>query len=272
MIVQKIYRLAVVVLLIINANLALAAETSLQELIVENHFEYIPTGPGPFPTLIAMPGSSGIANIDPNIEAANPKLREGDLLFRGHYRKASEKLREAGYAVLLIDVHSAEGLLTAHDNQLSEARMAEYIDTAIAWARELPFVDTNNINLIGWSMGGRAVLAWLHGPRSQADIVKSVIGVYPGCEDKKELNNDVPLLMLLGDADDIASADVCETFAKSSTKMTNLTYFRFPDARHGFDIEDAPPVLVEDSGKTIGYNKNAADSTWQEIFNFLSKD
>jgi hypothetical protein len=46
----------------------------LRELIVKNHFEFRPQGYGPFPTLIAIPGCSGIAFAEPAEEARHPDL------------------------------------------------------------------------------------------------------------------------------------------------------------------------------------------------------
>ena len=47
---------------------------------VENHFDFVPTGEGPFPTVIAIPGCSGIAFNDPAAEAGHSDLNEDDRL------------------------------------------------------------------------------------------------------------------------------------------------------------------------------------------------
>ena len=65
---------------------ALAGQASdLRDRIVANHFEFIPSGEGPFPTLIAIPGCSGIAFQDAVAEATYPGIRDDDRLFRNHY-------------------------------------------------------------------------------------------------------------------------------------------------------------------------------------------
>jgi len=49
-----------------------------------------------------------------------------------------------------------------------------------------------------------------------------------------------------------------------------ITIANYPDARHGFDIADAPPVLDIGNGMTIGYQKEAAEASWTAILQFLA--
>lgn len=244
---------------------------SLHELIVQNHYKYVPAGQGRFPTLIAIPGCSGISSDNPADDESNPRLREDDLLFRRHYRRMAEKLRSEGFAVLLLNIHSAEGVLTACAGEIEDVRIAEYINEAIAWARGLPFVDAENLNLIGWSMGGGGTLAWLHGPRSEATSIRSVTVIYPGCTDLQALDVSVPLLVLLGDADDIAVPTVCDSLIDSSPIRELIMVRHYPGARHGFDIEGAPPLLEIGNDMTIGYQKTASDAAWKELLTFISE-
>jgi dienelactone hydrolase len=243
---------------------------NLRDRILLNHFEFIPEGVGPFPTLIAFPGCSGIAFQDPVAEASHADLRDDDRLFRNHYPQAAERLQAEGFAVLLIHVHGAEGLVTACNGQIRTERIAEYITEAVRWAAELDFVDKTRIHVIGWSMGGRGVLTWLNSTQSEATPVRSVIGVYAGCADQQSLTTHVPLLLLLGGADDIADPRVCERLLAQSASASEITVHVYPGARHGFDVSAAPPVLDIGSGMTIGYQQAAAGAAWREIFAFLN--
>jgi len=249
---------------------AIAAVESLRERIVENHVEYVPTGVGPFPTLITIPGCSGVAASTPEEETALPGLKEDDTLFRQHYRRMAERFRGEGYAVLLIHVHAAEGLVKACAGEIKAERIAQYIDQSVAWAKELAFVDPARIHVVGWSMGGGGALAWLHGERSQAASVASVVAIYPGCLGREPLTLPVPLLMLLGDADDIADPRKCVDLVSKSEGSSRITVRRFPGARHGFDVAGAPAVLEIGGGMTVGYQKAAADTAWRETLAFLS--
>jgi dienelactone hydrolase len=243
---------------------------SLRDRIVENHYSYIPSDQGRFPTLIAMPGCSGISSDNSTAEEVNPQLREDDLLFRRHYRYMAEKFNAEGFVVLLVNIHTAEGLLTACAGEIESERIAEYIDEAVAWSRGLPYVDTDNIHVIGWSMGGRGVLKWLDGPRSEAASVRSAIAVYPGCEEHTTLTISMPVLMLLGGSDDIADPSTCEDLVDSVAIKQQIIVENYPGARHGFDIVDAPPVLDIGNGMTVGYQKEAAEASWLTILQFLA--
>lgn len=262
---------ALAVGIVLSAHAVVSEAQSLRQLIVQNHLEYIPSGEGPFSTLIAIPGCSGIAFSDPREEERHPKLNQDDRLFRRHYPTMAERLRVEGFAVLLIDVHRAQGVVTACAGEIGAERIAEYIDEAVAWARQLEFVDSTQIHVVGWSMGGWGALAWLHGPRRQSDLVRSVVLVYPDCSGREPLTNPVPSLLLLGGADDIADPAVCENLVAASETKATVTTRRYSGARHGFDIEGAPAVLEIGSGMTIGFQQVAADAAWREIVQFLRR-
>lgn len=242
----------------------------LRDLIAENHYSYVPSGQGRFPTLVAIPGCSGISSGNPTAEKSNPQLSEDDLLFRRHYRDVAEKLKAEGFTVLLVNIHAAEGLLTACADPIDSERIAKYINEAVAWAKELPYVDADKLHVIGWSMGGGGVLKWLDGPRSEAASVRSVIAIYPSCDRHKNLSVYMPVLMLLGGSDDIADPNICEDLVAKSAIEQQITLTSYPGARHGFDIEDAPTVLDIGGGMTVGYQDEAAKASWTAILQFLA--
>lgn len=243
---------------------------TLNDQINEHHYAYIPSGAGPFSTLIAMPGCSGISTEDPEVEKSYSELQEDDLLFRRHYREFAAKLNEQGFAVYLIDVHRSEGVLKACTGEIDSVTLAKYISAAIDWVADQPLVDRSKITLIGWSMGGRGVLEWLQGPRENVNHLKSAIAVYPGCDEATDLTVSIPILMLLGGADDIAKPASCEKLARTATVKDQIQLKIYPGARHGFDIEKAPPIIDVGGGRTVGYQRTAAEQSWDEILSFLS--
>lgn len=244
---------------------------SFEDRVVANHYAYVPSGAGPFHTLVAIPGCSGISTEDSQFENSNPDLQEDDLLFRRHYRKMAASLRDHGFAVYLIDVHRSEGVLTACGGEIQIRDLAEYISAAIVWVADQPQVDKNRIHLIGWSMGARGVLEWLHRPSDSTSILNSAIAVYPGCGQASELTVQMPLLLILGGADDVAEPAECENLVREAAVKDQIILKVYSDARHGFDIEDAPPMIEIGGGMTVGYQRAAAEESWKEILFFLRR-
>jgi dienelactone hydrolase len=261
---------SIIFALTLMAYPAEAQNGSVRERIASNYLKFVPSGEGPFPTIVAIPGCSGVALPDSEAEREHPDLQQDDRLFRGHYLRMSENLRAEGFAVLLIHVHGGEGLLTACRGEIGGERIAEYINESVAWAKTLGFVDASRIHVIGWSMGGGGVLAWLHGPRSESGTVRSVVSIYPDCSNRSPLTNQIPLLLLLGDADDIADPVLCSNLVEVSKVKSVVDVRHYTGARHGFDIEDAPPILEIGRGMTIGYQRAAAEASWREIIAFLA--
>ena len=264
-------RFALVLAILFSLAPIAATGQSIEERVVDNHYAYVPSSTGPFPTLIAIPGCSGISTEDTAFENSSLDLQEDDLLFRRHYRAMATNLRDEGYAVYLIDVHRAEGILTACAGEISSERLADYISAAIAWVADQPNVEQDKIHIIGWSMGGRGVLEWLHGPRESAKKLKSAIAVYPGCEEAADLTIKIPILMLLGGADDIAEPTTCEELVRIAAAKDQIDLKIYPGARHGFDIEDAPPFIDIGGGMTVGYQRAASEASWKEILSFLDR-
>ena len=263
------YAYALIAVLLLSLS-GFSSGQTLRDLVIENHYSYIPSEQGQFPTLIAIPGCSGISSDNLAAEESNPQLSEGDQLFRRHYRYMAEKFKAEGFVVLLVNINVAEGLLTACADPIDSERIAEYINEAVAWARGLPFVDSDKIHLIGWSMGGKGVLKWLHGPRSESASVRTAVTVYPSCSGHTTLTIPIPILILLGGSDDIAIPTVCEELVDSAPIKQRITVANYPGARHGFDIQDAPPILASGGGRTIGYQQEAADASWVAILQFLA--
>ncbi len=240
-----------------------------QILIAENHKAYVPDEIGQFPTVVVIPGCSGIALESSEAEAAIPQLTEDDLLFRAHYPQFAKRLSKEGFAVYLIDILALEGLITACVDSVAAERIAQYIEAAIAWVKTRASVDASDIHIIGFSMGGKGSLAWLHGPRSEFASVQSITTVYPQCRGREPLNIAIPVLMLLGDADDIADPVLCDALVDSSPIKGLITVRHFPGARHGFDIQGAPSVLDIGNGMTVGYQEAAANGAWKELTAFI---
>ncbi len=245
----------------------MASGQSLRSRIEEHHRLYVPAGDGTFATVVALPGCSGVSLNSPATDEGRPG-DEGDRLFRTHYPKMAERLRDAGFAVFLVDYLSAEGVLNACGDKIALETIAKYITEAVALVRERSFVDTSRIHIIGWSMGGRGLLEWLQSQTASSSSVQSVVAVYAGCAAAKPWNASIPTLMLLGGADDLAPAGECQDVVAQLPEGHQVSVRVYPDGRHGFDVEDAPPIVEIGGGNPV-YDAEAAREAWQDIVAFL---
>lgn len=261
-------RLAIVALILSVMVVPRAASQTVGDRLLENHRWYLPGTDERFPTVVAVPGCSGVSLNSPQTDQGRPGHLD-DILFRLHYPVMAERLRDAGFAVLLLDLLNAEGVLNACSGEIEAPKIAQYISAAIDLAKRQPHVDASEIFVLGWSMGGGGVIAWLSNADIDPSAARGAIAIYPGCGGKPPIQAQLPFLMLLGGADDIAEPRECEELVRRSPSKALITVKVYEGARHGFDIEDAPEVLEIGGGMTVGYQEDAAGATWQETMAFL---
>lgn len=267
---HRLCQASLILLILLSSSLVLNAQ-DLQVQIKSNHKIYLPIGDGPFPVVISIPGCSGVSLDGQKTDTGRPG-DEGDRLFRRHYAKMAERLKEAGYLVLLIDYLTAENVPNTCGWEIHPKRVGEYIKETISFLKTIPKADKARINVIGWSHGGEGVLAWLSNLDEEPNGVVSAVAIYPGCSASKPWESSLPTLIILGEADDIALPSVCNSLIKSLPDKTNVQVKSYPDARHGFDMTEGPNVLSVGNGLTIGRNSKAGNRAWKEIFNFLKNN
>ena len=270
---SRFYRLCEtsLIILILLANYVEIEAQELQIRIEANHKVYVPEGTGPFPVVIAIPGCSGVSLNGLETDEGRPG-DEGDRLFRRHYSRMAQRLKEAGFLVLLIDYLTAEGVPNTCGWEIHPRRVGEYVQESISFTKTITNGDSTRINVIGWSHGGGGVLAWLANLDKEPDGVLSAVAIYPGCSASDPWESSLPILMILGEADDIALPSVCNDIVKSLLNKTNVQVRSYPEARHGFDLTEGPTVLSVGNNLTIGRNEKAGKDAWQEIFKFLNKN
>jgi dienelactone hydrolase len=261
---------SLILFILLSSCFVLSAQ-DLQLKIESNHKVYMPEGKGPFPVVISIPGCSGVSLNGPETDQGRPE-DEGDRLFRRHYPRMAVMLQEAGYMVLLIDYLTAEGVLNTCGWEIHPKRVGKYIKEAISFVKTITKVDTSRINVIGWSHGGSGVLSWLTNLEGEPKGVQSAIAVYPNCRASGPWKSTLPILIILGEADDIALPNVCNDLIQSLPNQTNVQVKSYPEARHGFDLTEGPTLLSVGNGLTIGRNPKAGKDAWKEIIKFLKKN
>jgi dienelactone hydrolase len=168
-------------------------------------------------------------------------------------RDTAERLAGRGYYVVFVDYISARGLQTACQGGATLDDVANDIGIVSAHLRGLPHVDPSAIGAIGWSWGGAGILTSL----ASADGDKEPrfrVGAtfYPVCGTLAAWRVKTPILMLLGELDDIAPPTPCQDVTKAIGLPTSAPSRAF-------------------RGRTIGYHADAARQAWAEVDEFLDR-
>jgi dienelactone hydrolase len=193
---------------------------------------YRPAGKGPFPAVVALHGCAGLYG------------RDGSLSPR--HVDWAERLVAKGFVVLFPDSFGSRGAGSQcrTDDRVtrpSRERVADAL-AAKAYLQARPDVKVDAVSLLGWSNGGSSVLyAVQKGRRAQdgkPDFARAIV-FYPGCRTPAEQGRwhaRLPLLILIGAADDWTPAEPCEALAAAAAAAGEpVSIVVYPGAYHDFD-------------------------------------
>ena len=229
----------------------------------------------PAPAMLILHGCGGLYNS------------RGQLAAR--YTELAARLNALGIHVLASDSLGPRGekeICTQRTGQRRITQTQRRRDAlgAMQWLAAQPGVDGKRIGLLGWSNGGSTVLAAINQRHREvgAAAVKPTLAVafYPGCESELERGFDlaVPLLMLLGEADDWTPAEPCKALAAAANPLGGARpqWQAFDGAYHGFDgtepvrlRSDVPNGVNPGHGVHVGGNPAARDAAASRLRSFL---
>jgi dienelactone hydrolase len=214
----------------------------------EQYRVLVPSGDAPRAAVLLVPGCGGFAAVN------------GINL----YEERAGDLQAAGNVVVFVDYLGRFGDC-AH---MSHARAGNAILEAAEWVHDRFGVDPGRISVIGWSYGGGAVLAALAAMAPGPPALARAVMYYPDCRGEAAWSAaGVSALMLLGADDDVARPAVCDAVVKAAPP-TSLRSIVYPNAHHGFDARSRPAPVRYPFG-TVGYNADAAKSSWTVVLEFL---
>lgn len=223
------------------ANLAGSRPSNLLGYLVR------PDGPGPFPAVVVLHGCMGISN---------------------HSVAIAERLKTLGYVALAIDSLGPRGIT----DQCGQFFLGQATDAyaALKFLSQLPFVDANQIALLGQSMGGSSALMDVErgsiGKRYSERFV-AAIAYYPGCSGHSA-TLIAPTLILIGGEDETAQA--CRDMAAlPHDDGATLDLVVYPGVHHAFDVDWFQPGRRV-NGRWFEYNEHAASDAWDRVRVFLS--
>ena len=235
---------------------------------------YRPAGPGPFPAVIALHGCGGL-------------WREQGMLSMRH-ADWGERLAAAGFAVLMPDSYGSRGLGSqcGVKDLTVRAGRERVADAAAArtWLQQRGDIRPDMVSLIGWSGGGSTVLSAIRKERAPADgrpDFKRAVAFYPACRVQSEsasFSTRLPLLILMGDADDWTPAAPCSYLAKAAqARGEQVGIVLYPGVLHDFDhprleVKERENIAYSASGTgkvTVGTNMAAREDALKRVNAFL---
>lgn len=235
---------------------------------------FLPPGAGPFPAVVALHGCGGLWR-----EQGKLSLRHADW---------GERLAATGFAVLMPDSYGSRGLGSqcGVKDLTVRAGRERVADAAAAriWLQQRGDIRPGQIALIGWSGGGSTVLTAIRKDRSPADgrpDFARAIAFYPSCRAQSESPSfaaRMPLLILMGEADDWTPAGPCGYLAKAAQgRGEKVEFVLYPGAVHDFDhprleVKERENIAYSASGTgkvTVGTNPAAREDALRRVGAFL---
>jgi len=231
--------------------LLLSASTAFGQTPDGRYRTFRPDRPGSHPAVVLLSGCDGFT---PPIA---PTL----------YERRAEHLRALGHIVIFADYLGRRGLKTCA-GPITHDDAARDLMAAGAWLTSQPGVDRSRITAMGWSYGGRAVLAALANYTEKQLSFSRAVVYYPDCRALEPWKTALPVLMLLGASDDMTPAKLCLEAVKAVTAPGAVKVVVYKGALHAFDVPELP-AKMRYGFATIGYHPEAAASARKEVEQFL---
>jgi dienelactone hydrolase len=207
-------------------------------------------GDGPFPAVIMMHGCSGLED---------------------NHTRWARLLADWGYASLRVDSFSPREIDEICTDILRPVPRGADVNGAIAFLQSRPQVDATQLVVMGWSHGGSVTLQAAAEPgTTRGDLKPAILGaiaIYPYCIRTSQPFR-VPLLVLIGDADDWTPMSLCESMADEiAANSAPVDLVVYPGATHSYDCH---ACNGEYFGHTLTFNEPAYVNSVLRVQAFLA--
>ncbi len=212
--------------------------------------------------VVLLPGSSGLSIF-------------GD---DGHYFRAASQLNQRGFDALIIDYKVAYKAASERPDVSTGEKIAWVTERSIALARAGGQIRGGTPGaLVAWSLGAESLWVLLPDEVRLSSLgVRAAIAYYPANETGAKIKTPVPLLLLIGGADDVTpKADLLRSLPDPVSPLIQVRSFE--GAQHGFDItslrqpKTVRPLLFIGPKATFAYNENAAKAASAALGAFLEE-
>ncbi len=190
-------------------------------------------------------------------------------------RGRAERLAKLGYVAFAIDMYG-KGRVAEHGDEAKEW-MTQITANIDAWQRRAllaldilkkhPMVDAGNTAAIGYCFGGATVMQMAY---SGADLkaVASLHGSLPPATPEQAAKVHAMVYVAHGADDAFVPKERVDAFRSAlNSAGVDVRFVEFPGVRHSFTVPDADKHGMEN----LKYNKNADETSWQQLQETLSK-
>ena len=195
-----------------------------------------------------------------------------------HPKSVVERLAEAGYAAVAMDVYG-EGKLTTDAAQANMWMEQVLADQDMLMARcqlilndfsDQLAVDSDNLGAIGFCFGGKIVL-----DMAREGMPLKAVATFHGNPSAKQPANEkfaAKVLVAHGRDDSMVSMDAIEGL-KSELDAANVDYTIdvYDGAKHGFTNPQADERAAKND-VDLGYNETAAKQSWDNMLAFMKSN
>jgi len=242
--------------LVVSAYPAWAGPLSQRQARLAARYDLqMPAGKGPFPAVMLVPGCSGFES----------------RLWKGHYERAAQRLKELGFVTIRVDY-----LAAADSNSceviMNPAELGDDVATAANYLREQSYVKPEAVNLLAWSYGGVPAFHALRKTDSRAPVqFATAIAYYPYISLPEQLKVQTPVLVLCTRQDVDSACSRVETLLTDDPAKGRLRIVKYADGYHGFDNSDLPAKMETANGRVMGYKEGTSATAWAEVIGFLHR-
>ena len=201
----------------------------------------------------------------------------GSKNWASHHLEYLEMFRGMGYATFELHSFNSRNVESTVGSQTQVTTAMMILDSyrALEKLRYDPRINIDNVAMIGWSLGGGAVLfsAW----KPIIDAIspnlkfKAHLSFYPPCLVDMELMDfsSSPIHILIGELDNWVSSDACNNLVTDlRLKGVDIDITIYANSHHGFDREG--PLYIEKNGYKTGechFNMRSDGALLMNLFN-----